>query len=150
MADLQKIRNELANDPLSRGYSGMTDAQRLAALTTADITTTRDVVITPQLLAQVFGTASASAMLEAMETAAASDVQLKWMLQIIYENRGGLSTATPGVTDKLTALAGVGTVITPVQLAVFEGARQTTISRAAQLGLGEIHLGDVIEAGRGL
>lgn len=44
MPDMVKLHNEVINDPLNRSYAGMTDAQVLASLKTANRTLPRDTV----------------------------------------------------------------------------------------------------------
>lgn len=148
----KQLATELTTDPLARGYSGMTHEQRLASLRTKDRTINAPRAITPQLVLEVFGATEATAIMEAIDTAvngSDDDIKsaLKWAMQIMYPNRGGIPADAPDVDTQLALLVSKS-ILTSDQLGQLQAAMTRTVDRLTELGIGDVHLGDVIEASK--
>lgn len=128
----QTIRDELDNDPLARGYAGMTDQQATDSLNTEDRSVDRE-------------TMSASEIFEAIEVAewqaltADQKNQVEKVIQLGDNIQIGTGTKArafladafgPATTTRATLLS----------------LAQETISRAQELGLGTLVIGDIQNA----
>ena len=122
MADLTPLQDELTNDPLARGYSGMTDAQVAASLNTVD--RTRRKLTVPGVDAR-----GATDITE-FENLTAAD-QDRW----ISVTSGAFLNVDQGVDRSIAlALFGAGTT-TRTALAALQNE---AISRAVELNFPEI------------
>lgn len=125
------LRDEITNDPLALGYTGMTDQQISDSLNAVNINVDRDTVPTGEILAAIVPAdfvAIADAtrrtylqMLLATDSVPLGSVNIRNALQNIFSGR----------TDTLNALSAL---------------QQETISRARQLGIGTAHSGDIGKA----
>ena len=128
--DLVKLKAELDADPLSRGYSGMSDVEAATSLNdTVDRNVNKATMTASEVLNAVVP-AEFNALTEAEQTRI-------WSLL-------GIGTLNPfGVeATLLTAAFGAGSA-TIVALA---GLRKDTVSRATELGLGFVAPGHVENA----
>ena len=127
--DLAPVTAELTDDPLGRGYSGMTDAEALADLYTAYITQTRSSM-------------SASEVLNAVDVpefnALDADAQRRiWdVLHCGSVNPSGVEATI------FTAAFGAGSAT----IIALVAARTELITRAAELGLSALRVGDIQKA----
>lgn len=118
--NLTVLRNELLNDPLTRGYAGMTDAQAAASLNTANRTTTRTIIPSREII-------GATVPSEWNSLTAAE----KQRYQTIT-GAGEVDASQQNVRDAFLAMFANGTT-TRTNLAALQNG--PTITRAAELGL---------------
>lgn len=125
------LSDEITNDPLARGYAGMTDAQVAASLTgVIDRTKTR-------------ATVSGSEIFNAtddVEYAALTDAQKSaWDALCAIET---IDTGNGVAKAREAELFGAGTTTRSNLVAL----RTESVSRAQELGLGNVNEGDVRQA----
>ena len=131
MANLQLLAIELSDDPLARGYAGMTDAQVVTSINTADRSVPRT-MMTASEVANAIDPTEFNALLP-------TDEQKIWNVLSLGElNPYGIEatifTSVFGVgSDTITALA---------------AARSTLISRADELSIGSVRIVHVASARR--
>lgn len=123
------LRTELTTDPLARGYATMTDTQAAASLNTANRAIPRTSIGGNDLLA-----CTTVAELTAL-SAASRDV---YLALIKMDN---LDITNANVRAILGALFAAGTTTRTNLVAL--GSSTVTVSRAAELGLGEVTAGEV-------
>lgn len=141
--NLQVIKDELTTDPLARGYSGMTDAQAADDLNTAYRASTRRVSNAKYLLwiagarRKAIGDAAASHANATVQGLAQVALDLLLRPDIEYDR-----------TDHLALLQALqaGGVLSADDVAALDDQADTTISRAAELGLGVVRAGAVAQA----
>lgn len=129
MTDYAVLKNEIATDPLTRGYSGMTNAQIAASLNTANRTRNRTSMTASEVLNAISVTE--------FNVLTAANKQLVW--DLVH-----LGTLNPfGVEATLfTNIFGGGSTT----ISTLAGLRSQSISRATELGLGVVSEGLVAEA----
>ncbi len=127
MADI--LEDEIANDPLVRGYSGMSDQQLTDDLHTQYRTRNRDVMTSTQIMAEV-GDAAYDALTNTNKT------KLLSLLAIDGLDPFGFAA------NVVKEIFGDGSA-TVLALA---SARVESISRAEELGIAGITIGHVTEA----
>lgn len=137
MTNMAKLKTELALP----AYTGLTDAQVLAALNdpaanTPAIIGSRHVNFRA-VLAEVDG---AGAILDKLETAAATIPDVKWALLGIKSDTG-IDIGHAKTRAQVDALVAGGVLTTTEGAALKDMA--PTISRAQQIGLGTVTAGDV-------
>ena len=121
------LKDEITNDPLTRGYSGMTDEELTVSLNTANIILPRESIPGSEL----FGYTDETEYL-----ALASAQRVEWLTLCGIENIG--RDAVPIVKS-----------IFPSDTTTWENIVKTkTVSRAQELGLPKIKEGYVWEARR--
>ena len=128
--DYATLRAELTDDPLTRGYSGMTDAEATADLLTEYRSRIRASMSGDELFAA---------------TAVAEFVLLTDHQQQLWVSFCARDTVNPGGTANVafvTSVFGAGSTT----LANLAADRQESISRAVELGLGHVREGDVLRA----
>jgi len=133
MADI--LKGELANDPLGRGYAGLDAEQAAASLNLKD----RSRVRASMSGDEVF---QATVAAEFAALAANSRKQDMWLA---FCARGSIDPAGAGNVAFVQFIFGAGSAT----VAALSSLRQETISRAAELGLGEVLPGEVEEVRRG-
>ena len=127
--DIAALASELATDPLTRGYSGMTDVEAAASLNTADRTTNKASMTASEVYNAI----------DVTEWSALTDTQREEIWNILHLgtiNPFGLesdrfTTIFPSPGDTLTALA---------------AARKNDVSRAVEIGFGVVKVGHVQNA----
>ena len=124
------LHDELINDPLGRGYAGMSDIQAADSLNTPDRDVSVDSVISEFVVAALVPS----------EVNALAVAQQRNLWGII--GAGSVRTDDPEVKAYFADLFGAGTTTRANLLAL---ATQT-ISRAQELGLGLVKAPDVNEA----
>ena len=131
------IAAELTNDPLGRGYSGMNDVQAFQSLTgTIDRVVSKD-SMTAQEIAEAIDQAEFEALVDAKYR----------LVQTILSWEGSIPVGPGTVAREWMVNATTGafpngtTTFTNLSAAV-----QTTVSRAEELKLGGVVLGDVQNA----
>ena len=130
MADLAKLRTELTTDPLARGYAGMSDAQVITSLNTANRTITRSVIPSFEVVNAIVAT----------EYAALTQVQ-RDAVQLVT-GAGNVDANNSNVRAIFQNVFGAGTTTRTNLLAL----PTVSVSRATELGIGEVHTGDVAAA----
>ena len=127
MAALQILKAEIDNDPLARGYSGMTDQQIAESLNAVDRTVTAEFLSGSDVLNNTD---------HAEFTALTVGNQQKWLQLCAVDS---INTDS-GIAKSLEAsLFGPGTATRTALVA----ARQSTVSRATELGIGFVQVGIV-------
>ena len=124
----QRLKDEITNDPLTLSYSGMTDLD----LTNSLNALTRSQNKTSMSASEIYN------QIDETEWLALTDPQRQEIWDILHlgdVNPFGLEA------DRFLAIFGAGTTISALN-----AARVTSISRAAEIGIGFASLGDVIAA----
>ena len=125
------LKDEITNDPLTRGYAGMTDAQVADSLTN-----TIDRVVTKQFISgsEIFNATDDT------EYSALTDAQKSaWDALCAIDQ---IDTVSGVAKAREAELFGGGTTTRTNLLAI----RNETVSRAQELGLGNVNEGDVRQA----
>jgi len=127
--DIDVLKTELTGDPLSRGYSGMTDAEAAADLNTVYRTRNKTSLSGSEVLNAV----------DAAQWAGLTDAQRQTVWNIVH-----LGTVDPfGVEATLMiGVFGAGTAT----ITALAASRVETVSRAAELGLGLVYPGHIENA----
>lgn len=128
--DITILRAELTNDPLTRGYAGMTADAAATSLNTANRVVNRSSVSTAEIFEAIV-----PSEYDALTAAQKERVRVLLSLGSVLVN-GANAQAT------LLGAFGVGTTSRTNLIAV---ARET-VSRAVELGLGRIKPGYILEA----
>jgi hypothetical protein len=127
--NLEALKAELTDDPLERGYSGMSDAEAATSLNTVDCTRNRTTMTGSEIVNAI----------DSVEWAALSDAQ-----QQTFWNIAHLGTVDPCGVEATMLIsvfgAGSGTI------AALAAARTEDVSRANELGIGVVFPGDVENA----
>jgi hypothetical protein len=125
--DYQVLQDEITNDPLARGYSGMTDSEVTDSLNTVNRTYTRDTVTGSEILN----------VTDDAEFAALTDVNKdRWMALC---GIGSIDTSS-GIAKALEAdIFGAGTTTRDNMVDL----KNPDCSRATELGLPTVKVGDV-------
>jgi hypothetical protein len=130
MANIAKLKAELTDDPLARGYSGMTDQQVLDSLNEENRTVNRTSMTGSEVLNAV----------DQSEWNSRTDVQQQTVWNIVH-----LGDVNPfGIEAILitSAFSGAG----GVTIAALASDRVNTVSRATELGIGNISGGNIAHA----
>jgi hypothetical protein len=133
--DYQALRNELDTDALAFGYSGMTDAQVVSAINSVNSPYGQTVTKSSLTGAEVFK-ATDSTEFDALTDAQRSEWLSLCAIQDLDPNNGTPAAATA------TRIFGGGSTT----LASLQSLRDEVVSRAVQIGLGSVHVGDVQNA----
>lgn len=132
MTDLAALNSELTVDPLTRGYSGMTDLQAANSLND-----TVDRVVQKALVA---GWEAFQATVDTEFDAMAASDRQEW-LGICSIDSLEPANGKPAASTVLRLFGGGSATVTALQ-----ALRQDTVNRATELGLGRISEGDVNHA----
>ena len=125
------------SDPLSRGYVGMTDEQVAASLNNPDRTVIEQTMVTAKDLMARMDPGAAATILQKLESAAASDAVVKWIMSFITGGGEGIDLGHANTRAQIDALVAAG-VLTATEGASLKALAQRTVSRAEELGLPEI------------
>lgn len=138
------LRTELTTDPLRRGYAAMTDEQAAASLLAVDIPVRQRVSI-----ARLQATAMEQSVYLALRTAIATPTtppQLmalcQTVLDLVQARFEDVDLDNPRSKTIWAALQQYG-VITAAQSAAIDALADGVVSRASQLGLGDVTAGEV-------
>lgn len=147
MADVYAVLvPELTNDPLQRGYAGMTDAERLASLTAK--TRTRRVDTTPGRYSEWL-TAS-GVRFKLMDAADSPDTPkaVKQRVEVVFgiERNPHLQSVGHALGDALGAFLHANGVVSQADRDAFVSITSQAISRAEELGLSNLGLGHMASA----
>ena len=127
---MSALRDELLNDPLLRGYSGMTDAEVVASINNPDRVVTRATVSG----SEIFNVTDDG------EYAALTDTQKSaWDALCAIDT---INTSSGVAKAREAELFGAGTATRSNLVAL----RQSTVSRAQELGLSRVREGTVAKA----
>lgn len=126
MSDSNALRNEIVNDPLGRGYSGMTDEQVLTSLTTADRPKNKE-----RMTGEEISEAIVKSEYDALSDAAKDRV-------IAYVNLRSIDPFGFAQTVFLDIFGGGSQTITNLA-----AVRVDQVTRASQIGWNSINIGDV-------
>jgi len=141
------IKSELANDPESLGYSGMSDSEAAAALNTANRSRTVTTFATWRKILADLGPTVTATVKAKIEAAAESNAAVAIALDMLseYGEGGGLDLGhanTRAVIDSLVAAE----VLTADEGSAVKAMAQETISRATELNLPAVGAGHVARA----
>lgn len=126
--DIAALKTELTDDPLSRGYSGLSDVEAADSLNTVNRTSNRTSMTGSEVLNAI----------DKVKYNALSDVDKDRVWQVLH-----LGELNPfGIeADLMQDIFGASTTITALQ-----AARLEAVSRATEIGLGIIFEGTVQQA----
>lgn len=128
--DIDRLKTELTDDLLARGYAGMTDAEAVVSLNTEDRT-------------RVKLSMTGDAVFAATDTTEFGDLtdhkRLAWLALCGRSNIDPAGVANVALVNWVFGLASA-------TLAALATARTDTISRAVELGLGYIYEGHIQQA----
>jgi len=132
MSTLQILHDEIVNDPLTRGYSGMTNAEIATSLNTPNRTRTATHLNGPVIYEQV----------DVAEFIALTAEEKAEVWDIIH--LGENIDVRPGskARSRFITIFGSGSAT----ITAIASVLNTSISRAAELGIGEVSEGLVFEA----
>jgi len=125
------LQSERTDDPLSRGYSGMTDAQFLTSITTEDRDNPRTSISSGELFESIDRA-------EFIALSNADKVRVDRLLGLGAEIIVGPGNAHQAVQELLATFGGSSTTVTALA-----ALRDVQFSRAAELGLPRPILADV-------
>ena len=138
------LRTELLTDPLARGYATMTDERAAASLLAVDIPVRQRVTI-----ARLQATAMEQGLFVALHTAILTPTtppQLvavcKTVLDLVQARFDDVDLDNPRSQVIWTTLQQYG-VMNAAQTAAINALADATVSRASQLGLGDVTAGEV-------
>lgn len=125
----QRLKDEITNDPLTLGYSGMTDLDLTNSLNGLTRSQNRGSMSASEVYNQI----------DVTEWLALSDIERDEIWNILH-----LGTVNPFGLEatRFTAIFPGG----GVTILALQAARVTSISRGTELGLGFVSLGDVTAA----
>lgn len=133
----QTLRDELANDPLTRGYATMSDAEAAADLNTAYRTTTAPIPST-ELLAWAGQNGRYTSIEGDSENATSSSQDIsKVAIKLIERDSTSLDLSRTDHSQMLDALVSNG-VLTSTDKNELQSMSEKSISRTRELGLPEI------------
>lgn len=125
------LTEELANDPLGLGYSGMDNSEIEAALNSK----TRSRIISRFVTARTIlaECADGAAILDKLEAAGATVSAVKWAMRFLQQE-GGIDVGHPATLAMVDQLVGAG-VLTATEGAALKELSVQVCSRAEELGL---------------
>ncbi len=141
-----KLKSEIENDPLSRGYSGMTDAEVVESLVAEDRT-----VYKPISSAALLAWSAASGRLSKLRSAITDgpDDASRSLAEAAYIliNRDG-TDLNLALTDRMDMLNGLVaySILSEDDKTSLLAIAQHSVSRASEIGLGRVRQGTVARA----
>lgn len=127
MSDLIKLKSEIDSDPLGIGYAGMTDAQVADSLNAKTRTRERTVISSYEVI-----NATVAADWAALSAAEKQRYQT-------ITGAGQIDVQSANVRAAFLAMFAAGTT-TRANLATLQSE---SVSRADEVGIGEVHTGDI-------
>jgi len=141
MVNYSKLKAEINNDPLIRGYASMTDQQIADSLTqTIDRTIVESKTLGALGIMREVGPTAGAAILDKLEAAAATDSRLKWFMKELTTN--GVDIGNPVTRATIDSLVSAG-VITAAEGVSLKEIPEKAGSRAEELAIGKIYARDV-------
>ncbi len=142
---MSKLRDELTNDPLKRDYSTMTDAEAAEDLTAKRIAR-RDRVAVPTLAQHLLENGLWTDVINATESQDAAVAEAAGLLvDACTAPPSAVDLDSVGLSGALDALVS-GSIITESERAAVDALADSTVSRAQELGLGQVRTGDITRA----
>ena len=140
---------ELSDDPLGRTYSGMTDKEATDSLNAVDRIIADSTRRSFRDLLRAEGLSVAGTIYGKLKTAAetSAGVELAVSAANDYSDNGGLDFSHAQTISGLNGL--VSAVLTQDEANKLKALGTRTVSRATELGLGTVRVGNVEEARRG-
>lgn len=144
MANYAALKKEITTDPLSIGYSSMTNQQIVDSLNTPNRTIIQSKLVTARTMMNNIGPSQAAAILDSLNTASSSNSIIKWTMSFLTSNEGidAGSPATRSTIDQLVAAS----VLTQTQGDSLKQLAHTIVSRGVEIGFGDVSLSDVLVA----
>lgn len=136
MADIQALKTELTTDPLGRGYAGMSDQAAADSLNTVDRQRNKASVTGDEIF-----NAADGAELAALANGAAGP-QRKFQMFLALCGRDSVDPFGTANVALIQEIFGGGSATATALNAL----RVETVSRAVELGLGEVRESDVFKA----
>lgn len=136
MADYRILRDEVVNDPLGLGYAGMTNAQVADSLNTQNRAIQRSRFVTARTLLNELVPTDAAAILDALNSATASNSVVKWAFSFLTSD-SGIDVAAPNTALMLTSLVTSG-VLTQSQSDAITALGNVTVSRSTEIGFDRV------------
>ncbi len=150
MTPIDKIRNELTNDPLAVGYSAMaTDQDVVDSLNAATISQPHERRHTARKVLKVLGETDGTTVLDLVETMVATSRSFKVANDALnsYGEGGGIEFGSDMVRAMIGGLVQANAITAAIGTKL-ESIGEDKVSRASQLGLGVVKPGHVQEARR--
>jgi len=146
--NLDILKSEIADDPLTKGYSSMTDQAITDSLNTVDITI-KEVISSSEMLAWSGGGARYMKLKNGADSGADDTIKSICWAALEMIKRDG-TTFDFNLSDRVAMLDALVTasVLSAEDKTALEALANKTISRGTQLGLGIITVGHVQESGR--
>jgi len=150
--DYDVLIPELHDDPLGRGYVGMSDAEALASLRTTNRTRVFESRITELGIVKAITEATGFAIngeefMQALEAVGESQPLVKRMIKWLQPGDPGLDMGDPHVRGTLDLLAFTpGTGITTAAVAAVKATAEASCSRAEELGIPDVGTGHIKSA----
>ena len=141
----QTLITELQTDPLNRGYSQMTDEQVAAALNEKNRRVPTERFISMRAIAAVLDDIEYAKVKAAIQTLAQQSPRVADMLEFLNMpcddsgTTGGLDFGNDGVRMMIQSLTAVDNTITQETISKLLALGEKVVSRAEELGLGEVN-----------
>ena len=141
--NLEKLKDEIASDPLTRGYAGMTDQQVADSINAAN-RTLKEATTSGQLLTWA-GSASRYMKLKNASEDAAKDDSVRSICHVLLLLMGRDESNDFTIADRIAMLDVLVTdgVLANADRTALESFAQKSISRAQEIGLSIVHPGVV-------
>lgn len=144
--NIERLRAELASDPLGRGYAQMSAAAAAARMNLADRVTVEERFVNERTIVSSYANpADGEAVLQALEAAAQANAIVARAMKWMSPDQQGIDVGHAGTRAVLDALVGAG-VLTAAQATHLKGLAERTVGRAEELGLGVVYEGHVVKA----
>jgi hypothetical protein len=145
--DAQALITEIQTDPLSRGYTGMSDAALFASLSALDRTEIVPSPATELTVMDAFAKANgdpagAETCLDKLTTAASGNPLLARALAWTKPGAPGLDMGNPAVRAMIDSLTAAN-VITSAEQAILKSIGERKISRLQELNCGDVSESEV-------
>lgn len=132
---MDRLTEEIANDPLGIGYATMTAGELEGALNAKTRTRLVEMRIGFGAIMSALGASAGAALLDTIEVAAVSNSPVKWAMRLLAADNldiGNLETRA-----QIDALAAAG-VMTEAQATTLKALAEQPCSRAEELGVSAI------------
>lgn len=145
--DYAVLTSEIQNDPLARGYAGMTDAERLASLRAVNRTKlTSPYMITDRGVINAFANpVDGETCMQGIEAASQSNPLVARAIKWMQPANGGLDIGDVKTHAIIDVLSGAG-AITAEAATTLKAIAQVVCSRAEELGIADVELGHLESA----
>ena len=142
-----KLKREILDDPLNYGYAGTDDEGVLNILNTPSRQIVIEHYVNAKQILAVLGATTGAAFLDALETAAAANSAVRWAMEFIRTD-SGIDVGNIETRAMLDQLAAAG-ILEQASVNKLKLLAERQISRAEEIGVGKVTLGDIQFVRRG-